>query len=87
MLVEATVGVAVFCLLLILTLHGVSFMIQQTTVLQQRHHALCMALDDDLSTLGSNYIPAYNHASVQWYETSIKQGGQQVTFYTARYIL
>jgi hypothetical protein len=43
MLVEATVGVAVFFVVLTLALQAIGFMVQQTVMLQRHHYALCAA--------------------------------------------
>ena len=98
-LVEATVGVALFFILLIALLRGVAIMISQATLLQQRHTALCAAqyvahaVQGDVTEAYvhvttdmqmSSYAPAYAHSSVTWQQITAQVGNERVILYAAR---
>jgi hypothetical protein len=86
-LVEAAVGVVLFCILLLALLQGTGFIAKQVATVAHRHKALCAisivangATDD---TMQFSYI----HPSVKWHQITTQSGDQKVTFYRAGHSL
>ena len=82
-LIEAALGVALFSLLLVTILQGISFMVGRVAVVAHRHKALCeiaLALDD----VPYNPPVTYTHPSVVWYRVTALSGTQALTLYRAR---
>lgn len=80
-LVEAAVGVVLFCILLITLLQGTGFIAKQVASVAHRHKALCAI---SLATEGKpgDAIPVgYAHDAVTWHLVTAQSGDQKVTLY------
>jgi hypothetical protein len=82
-LVEAAVGVVLFCILLLALLQGTGFIAKQVATIAHRHKALCalsIVADGNIQdTVQTNYT----HPSVKWYQITTQSGDQKVTLYRA----
>ncbi len=87
-LVEATVGVVLFSLLMIVVLQSMGFITQQIALVAHRHKALneliFCAQQESTGEIISPTIPSYTHSLVVWYKKCIQSGNQFTTLYAAR---
>jgi hypothetical protein len=82
-LVEAAVGVVLFCILLLALLQGTGFIAKQVATVAHRHKALCaLSTVADGITNDSMQI-GYTHPSIKWYQIMAQSGDQKVTLYRA----
>lgn len=80
-LVEAAVGVVLFCILLIALLQGTGFIAKQVASVAHHHKALCAL---SLATEGEpqDGIPiGYTHAAVKWRQVTVQSGDRKITLY------
>lgn len=82
-LVEAAVGVVLFCILLLALLQGTGFIAKQVATVAHRHKALCTLASVDGGTSVDHMHIGYTHPSIHWYQVSTQAGDQKVTLYRA----
>jgi len=88
-LVEVTVGVVLFSVLMLLVLQSIGFMVHRTAYVTHRHKALCLAVfkahgTNEATTETQVHTVEYAHPSIIWHETRTQSGDQEVIIYNAR---
>jgi len=82
-LVEAAVGVVLFCILLISLLQGIGFIANQVAAVAHRHKALCAVSLAPEGKPRDGIQVGYAHAAVPWRQVTAQSGDQKVTVYWA----
>jgi hypothetical protein len=80
-LVEAAVGVVLFCILLLTLLQGTGFIAKQVAVIAHRHKALCVIATITDGIIEDHMQIGYTHPSVKWHQVTTQSGDQRVTLY------
>jgi|GEM_PF-4205972 len=95
-LLEATVGVALFCGVVLMGLHAITRLAQHTAHIWLRHQLLCICASavcnenlsnrthGELRVINAAHIPMYNHSAVAWHEIMVTMGSETVRIYGAR---
>lgn len=86
-LVEVTMGVVLFSLLMVLVLQGIGFMAQRIAYVAHHHSSICCAVYTAQQGNEENeelFVQAYTHPSVVWYKIQAQSGNQVVTLYASR---